>query len=546
MKKFLLSLATVAMAFTASAASYTVFDIADPGTWNGGADGWKNTVTVDGQVFNFDYNKGSNTSNDLMSPVANTYSWRVYKNTQYVLNASVKMTKIVVTYDNGNNNQYCLEGEYSEGWTAALAGDVLTANNSAAPQTFSFKAVNGQVRIKTIVVEGTPGTMIDPDGGTPATPDEPEEGVIYKDEFKNLDGWTLSHDESLAYTGNWRANSSSKGTFAQCNSYMNGVTNSADCWMTREFDLTEATNVVLSVSQAFGYSFPQTANDNYTLNVRVKGTENWTKYLLANMPAAPESGNWSDFVANEIDLGEWEGEVIELGFRYLNDGNTNCVWEISDFVLRGEGGNNPEPPVSDAVYTGLVDNADGWTFDNITIPEGLTYIWAWDTNYFNLKGSAYYQQAYAGKAYAISPVIDLTAVNDAKVSFDHAAKFQTSLKTLCGFCIREEGAADWTELTIPTWPEAGAWTFANSGDIDLSAYKGKKVQIAFKYESTATECDTWEIKNVIVNGSSSVAAIEANDNAPAVYYNLQGVRVANPENGIFIQVKGGKSSKVAL
>ena len=36
------------------------------------------------------------------------------------------------------------------------------------------------------------------------------------------------------------------------------------------------------------------------------------------------------------------------------------------------------------------------------------------------------------------------------------------------------------------------------------------------------------------------------DEAPAVYYNLQGVRVANPESGIFIRVKGNKATKVML
>ena len=41
----------------------------------------------------------------------------------------------------------------------------------------------------------------------------------------------------------------------------------------------------------------------------------------------------------------------------------------------------------------------------------------------------------------------------------------------------------------------------------------------------------------------SIEAIEA-ENAEAVYYNLQGVRVANPENGIFIKVAGNKVEKV--
>ena len=45
---------------------------------------------------------------------------------------------------------------------------------------------------------------------------------------------------------------------------------------------------------------------------------------------------------------------------------------------------------------------------------------------------------------------------------------------------------------------------------------------------------------------SGVESIEGAENAPAVYYNLQGVKVANPENGIYIKVQGNKASKVLV
>ncbi len=47
--------------------------------------------------------------------------------------------------------------------------------------------------------------------------------------------------------------------------------------------------------------------------------------------------------------------------------------------------------------------------------------------------------------------------------------------------------------------------------------------------------------------SSSVADVVVEDlNAPVEYYNLQGIRVANPENGIFIRRQGNKATKVVL
>lgn len=43
---------------------------------------------------------------------------------------------------------------------------------------------------------------------------------------------------------------------------------------------------------------------------------------------------------------------------------------------------------------------------------------------------------------------------------------------------------------------------------------------------------------------TAVEGIEADENVEPVYYNLQGVRVANPEKGLYIVVKSNKSSKV--
>lgn len=45
---------------------------------------------------------------------------------------------------------------------------------------------------------------------------------------------------------------------------------------------------------------------------------------------------------------------------------------------------------------------------------------------------------------------------------------------------------------------------------------------------------------------SGIENIAIDENAPVEYYNLQGVRVSNPENGIFIKKQAGKATKVIL
>ena len=50
----------------------------------------------------------------------------------------------------------------------------------------------------------------------------------------------------------------------------------------------------------------------------------------------------------------------------------------------------------------------------------------------------------------------------------------------------------------------------------------------------------------VVKVGDGISAIEADNNAPAVYYNLQGVEVSEPANGLFIEVRGNQVRKVTL
>lgn len=45
---------------------------------------------------------------------------------------------------------------------------------------------------------------------------------------------------------------------------------------------------------------------------------------------------------------------------------------------------------------------------------------------------------------------------------------------------------------------------------------------------------------------SAVAEIAADENAPVEYFNMQGVKVENPENGIYVRKQGSKVSKVVV
>ncbi len=262
------------------------------------------------------------------------------------------------------------------------------------------------------------------------------------------------------------------------------------------------------------YPAPDCTLEVYVLasNTSVEGTR-----LNANIPTPPASG-YSSWTKSEIDLSSYSG-TIYIGWKYYSKGggsdasSTYCIDNVNiGGASEGSnppGGDNPvTPPASGSViYEGLqasASEATGWNYEDVNLPSGLTYVWNWrdynGSHYLN--GSAFANgTAFAAESYAVSPVISLEGYKSVTAEFEHAAKFQTTLTSMCGFCVREEGSTTWTEVKIPSWPAAGSWTFSSSGTLDLSAFAGKKVQVAFKYASSASGADTWEIKNLKVSGA---------------------------------------------
>ena len=203
---------------------------------------------------------------------------------------------------------------------------------------------------------------------------------------------------------------------------------------------------------------------------------------------------------------------------------------------------------ADIVYEndGKTD-ASGFTFET---GEGEN---PWQFSSFGMTGNAFKITGKTADAYAVSPVFDLTnRIKPISITQTFAYNFITVAQVPEYFTIavREEGATEWTVLTAAPAPEAmNKWTYVDDYAIDLGAYEGKKIQIGYHYVADGTVCGGWQIKNILVKGkkSSAVSDITVEDSdAPVVYYNMQGVRVANPANGLYIRVQGKKATKVLV
>lgn len=174
-----------------------------------------------------------------------------------------------------------------------------------------------------------------------------------------------------------------------------------------------------------------------------------------------------------------------------------------DVNFDGEGGGTEPGEEKVLLDESFATSQGAFTIDNKVMPSELTYVWNHDDrNGGYMKASGHINKPtpvdYATESWLISPELDLTTATTATLTFDHAVNFAKDMQTQQTLWVKEVGTENWQQVTIATYPAGNSWDFISSGNIDLSAQKGKKVQLGFKYVSTDQGAATWEIKNVKV------------------------------------------------
>lgn len=163
------------------------------------------------------------------------------------------------------------------------------------------------------------------------TPDTPVGNAIFSETFLNgsLGDFTATVETSGSWTG-WRTNTTPACAIA--NSYTNNVNEAATAWLVSpEISLAGVTKASIRFEQAYGFYFPTEQGEFCTVNVREKGGE-WKSLTLTVFPPKPEK-NWTTWVENTLDISEFAGKTIEIGFKYVNDGTQSVAWEIRNLTV---------------------------------------------------------------------------------------------------------------------------------------------------------------------------------------------------------------------
>lgn len=201
----------------------------------------------------------------------------------------------------------------------------------------------------------------------------------------------------------------------------------------------------------------------------------------------------SDIVVRTSTYADFANEVIPEGTKDIKGIFTRYydTWQI---LLRST---DDITDSQTAALEGLFDSQGDFVVEDKQLPEELNYIWTWSGSY-GMKASAFLNNTnYASESWLISPVIDLSQLTSATLTFQQAGNFFSDMQADCSVLVSTD-RQDWTPLTVEGWPEGNSWTFYDS-TADLSAYAGQsQVYIAFRYTSSDMKAGTWEVKNVVV------------------------------------------------
>ena len=272
-----------------------------------------------------------------------------------------------------------------------------------------------------------------------------------------------------------------------------------------EIDLTGVDNAYVALDYIMRYN---KGNENQQLLIAdhfdpAHPDQGWT---VLNQQW-PEAADWKNFVNDKVAIpAAFLGKKVHIAFRYNTDDKSGSTWEIKNLkVQRGVvTPSTPEQPVQPNTNGPLIDESFAATLGTFT-NQTTSGDGAWKVDFKSAKASGYdnaSKKTTAGTYYLVSQEVDLTAAKTegAHVALEYILRYnkadanQQLLITDAYNPAQPE--AGWTVLN-QKWTEGKDWKTYTAANYDIpEAFVGKKVRIAFRYNSDDKSGSTWQIKNV--------------------------------------------------
>lgn len=338
----------------------------------------------------------------------------------------------------------------------------------------------------------------------------PEGNLIFEEKFTANEGdFTIKNvtlPEGSSYVWKWEQYQTNP-PYMKASAYVGGSNKASESWLiSPAINLSDATKATLVFKHAHKFGVDKTKE--LTLWATEAGKEAWEQLTIPNYGSGE---SWTMVSSGNIDLSKYAGKEVQVGFKYVSTTEGAPIWEVNDVQVYSDGSGNvptPEEEVTAPYVESFESGLGKFIIDNKEIGS-LSFVWKHDASYKYMKASAYVNGTNnVTESWLTSPVINLTGVDKAVLTFDQAINFaKGKASRYLTVVATEAGMNNWEPLTI-TYPESDSWNFVASGDVDLNKYAGKKVQLAFKYTSSSEIAATWEVKNVKVAAAENGGGTE--------------------------------------
>ena len=356
-----------------------------------------NEYIITSIVFSSPNSTAKNLSTTVGTYDNNGGTWTGSSNSvNFACSATSRFNTIEVTYQSsGVPVKKDPQLAFSETEVTATIGEAFTAptltKETTADVTYSsdneeVATVDAQTGAVTIVAVGTATITAQAEENdefasgsasytiTVKNPVLTEVTLPYSESFKNDQGSFVIEDVNLSdLTYVWKHDS--KFGYMKASAYA-GSNKAAESWLVSPtINMTEIAEATLAFDQCINKFFG-TVEDEATLWVKEEGGE-WNQITIT-YPTLPESGNWSDFETQTVDLTPYAGKKIKIGFKYTSTEEAAGTWEIKNISITGlaTGINKVETDTEDAnapVYN-LSGQRVNDSYKGIVIKNGKKYI----------------------------------------------------------------------------------------------------------------------------------------------------------------------------
>ena len=281
------------------------------------------------------------------------------------------------------------------------------------------------------------------------------------------------------------------------------------------FNVEQIKDKTVSFDCAGAFFYQTTTLKVYFLEM-VDGVMKKTPLAVNGIPTSGENYKWVKGI--NVDLKDFAGKVGFIGFEYVGEGGEKKSTTYTlDNIKCGKSDSQPVDPqpevpgeevvvTKDAAYEESFASEFGkFTVENKELG-GLDFVWTIDANRKYAKGSAFKGSAVVAESWLVSPVLNLNALTKVALNFSQASysagqkeEFMLKVKNVTD-------NVDWANVDFEL--TEGQWKWIDN-TVDLSAYAGKKIQIAFAYKNeNSANANTWEVKNVKVSDGQGGGTVE--------------------------------------